>query len=249
MNDLQDSISQYQDAAVELRKLLAEAHQAIRDLRQERKDLRRQREEFVNGEDIVRKLDRSVADGIKAYEDGMITAIRDATEKVYERFDTIMLVCLGEDPESVRKGKKSVTDLIREVIRAREMPIKITEEIHIEMSPKTKADQKSTNIDVLMKAFRSRGLDELPIILDSRVPDDTIWLVIPPVDDNDRRMIYEVNWRDGSGAVNCAEALLDYRRRSYQAEKKRLDAIPAAFKRKTGAGPARSGPNLRNPKP
>lgn len=242
MSDLDESIARYQQVLEAIHAAIPTAHQAIRDMREEQKKLRTVREEFVTADDLIKRLDRAVGEGIKAYEESMMAAIRTAQDRVYARFDAIMLIALGEDPESVRQGKQTVTDLLRELIRARNMPVKLTEEIHIEMSPKTKASQQYSHVDKMMKILRPAGIESLPILLDRRVPDDIIWLVLPPVEDTDRTTVYEMNWKTGAGAKEGADAILEHERKLYQAQKARLAAVPAAFKRKDRAGPARSGP-------
>lgn len=238
MTELEDTVARYQKVLEELRGIVPVAHQAIRDLKQEQRELKRQRDAFTSAEDLVKELDLRVATGIKKYEDGILEAIREAQQRVYRRFDQIMLVLLGEDPESVRSGKATVTQLAQELIRSRNLPVKLTEEIHVEMSPATRAKQKDAGLDRLLKLVRMKGFDDLPILTDSRIPDGVVWIVVPPVDESDRRMVYELDTNKGVGMEEAMEALLDYGRRKYQAEKAKLAKVPAAFRRREKAGPA-----------
>lgn len=36
------------------------------------------------------------------------------------------MICMGEDPQSVREGKKTIPDLIREFIAAKGLPYRLT---------------------------------------------------------------------------------------------------------------------------
>lgn len=241
MADLDDTIARYQAVVEDLRAQIPIAHQALRDLKHEQRELIRKREAFTSADDLVKELDLKVATGIKSYEEGMLDAIAEAQQRVYRRFDQIMLILLGEDPESVRQGKTTVVQLVRELVQSRNLPVKITEIVHLEMSPETKAKQKEQGIDALFKRLRMRGMDELPIITDSRVPADHVWIVIPPVEESDRRTVYDLDTGTKSGheaAMQALEALMDYRRRKYAYDKAELAKVPAAFRRKEKAGPA-----------
>lgn len=44
---------------------------------------------------------------------------------MWRRFDTITMIALGEDPASVRQGKKTVPDLIREFLAAKDLPYRL----------------------------------------------------------------------------------------------------------------------------
>ncbi|HEV2175248.1 MAG TPA: hypothetical protein VGR71_16865 [Nitrospira sp.] len=230
---MQDDIDRYTAAAVDLRELLRQTHEAISDLRRERAGLKRDRAEFVDSKDLIARLDKATGDGIKQFIDQMTAHIRETEETVTRRFDTILMICLGEEPSSVRKGERTVIELIREFVRSKKLAIKITEEVHLEMSHETAADQKQDEAVInTIKLFKPDGFDGLPIVYDSRIPRGTAYLVLPPANESDRRKVYEMNISSGAGCAEAHHGIIEFARRKYVAEKRRLDEVPAAFRRK-----------------
>jgi hypothetical protein len=71
---------------------------------------------------VTSEITQEVTAGLEAYDKQLAIAIAEATQAAYDRFDTIAMICLGEDPESVREGKRSVTDLIRLYLKTKGLP-------------------------------------------------------------------------------------------------------------------------------
>lgn len=225
-----DQLAQYIEASAELRKLITEAHQAIRDLRHEKKELRELRQSYLTNEDLKVKLDEAVGRGLATFNQALKSAIDDATQRVYDRFDTIMLICLGEDPVSVREGRRTVTELVTEFIRQRNLPIRVSEEVYLAMSPETKAREEHRIKKVFHAPLPSgRDVGSLPIVTDRRMKPGLALLVIPPEQDGERRVAVEINLDTGEGAAAAADELRSVWDRNQQ-------QIPAAFRKDSKQG-------------
>jgi hypothetical protein len=108
---------------IELRGLLTEGHGLVQDLTRllrEAREVRRNLPEAVN-----ERIGAAVDTGLTEYKDTLGKAIEDATDAVYRRFDTLAAICMGEDPKSVRDGKTSVPDLLRDYIAAKGLPYRL----------------------------------------------------------------------------------------------------------------------------
>ena len=109
-----------------LREATREAREAAKDLRAEVKAAREFRREFLATPELDARLGELTEDALKRYSDSIQQQIEKATQAVWNRFDTIAMICLGEDPKSVREGKKTIPDLIREFIAAKGLPYRLT---------------------------------------------------------------------------------------------------------------------------
>jgi len=101
------------DETAALRAAIREAHEAIQDLRLAMREAR----------EVAVELDRAAHDaldngireevqaGLASLGDAIDRAIDEATAKVFERFDTVRDVLLGEDKRSRRRGEPSLVDL------------------------------------------------------------------------------------------------------------------------------------------
>lgn len=114
------------ETLVALREVIREAREAAKDLRAEIRTARETRREFFAAPEMETRLKELTEDALAAYEQAIKKAIDDATQAVWNRFDTIVMIALGEDPESVREGKKTIPDLIREFIAAKGLPYRLT---------------------------------------------------------------------------------------------------------------------------
>jgi hypothetical protein len=99
-----------------LRTATREAHEAIRDLRTETK-----RAAAVAGEvaavadvEVEQRIAAAVAAGLEEYRATLDGAIKDATEAVFARFDTIRDTLLGETKRHRRRGEPSLPELIED---------------------------------------------------------------------------------------------------------------------------------------
>ena len=109
-----------------LREATREAREAAKDLRAEVKAAREFRREFLATPELDAQLGELTEAALKRYSDSIQQQIEKATQAVWNRFDTIAMICLGEDPQSVREGKKTIPDLIREFIAAKGLPYRLT---------------------------------------------------------------------------------------------------------------------------
>jgi hypothetical protein len=109
-----------------LREATRQAREAAKDLRAEMKAAREFRQEFLAAPELEARLKELTEAALASYDAGIAKAIKDATDAVWNRFDTITMIALGEDPQSVREGKKTVPDLIREFIAAKGLPYRLT---------------------------------------------------------------------------------------------------------------------------
>jgi hypothetical protein len=114
------------ETLVALREATREAREAAKDLRAEMKAAREARAEFFATPELDARLVELLTDAALArYSDSISEHIEKATAAVYNRFDTITMICMGEDPVSVREGKRTVPDLIREFIAAKNLPYRL----------------------------------------------------------------------------------------------------------------------------
>lgn len=99
--------------------------ETAKDLRAEAKAAKEARAEFFSAPELDARLGELTEAALARYSASIDEQIKKATEAVWNRFDTITMICLGEDPKSVREGKKTVPDLIREFIAAKGLPYRL----------------------------------------------------------------------------------------------------------------------------
>lgn len=109
----------------ELRAVVREAHEAIKDLRADMKAARELRERFLSAPELDEQMGKRVKEGLEEYGDTLQEAIAVAEKAMYNRFDVLTAICLGEDPESVKTGVTSIPDLLREYIATKDLPYRL----------------------------------------------------------------------------------------------------------------------------
>jgi hypothetical protein len=107
-----DTATQAIEALAQLRELVAEAHGAAKDLRLAIREARQLRSTLPD--EAARRIGESVDQGLAEYSASLEHGIDEATKAVYRRFDTIVAVCLGEDPESVAAGERTLEEILRD---------------------------------------------------------------------------------------------------------------------------------------
>jgi hypothetical protein len=122
MTDLEREI----ETLTALREATRQAREAAKDLRAEMKAAREFRQEFLATPELDARLKELTEDALARYSDGIDKQIQLATEATWRRFDTLTMICMGEDPKSVREGKKTIPDLLREFIAAKGLPYRLT---------------------------------------------------------------------------------------------------------------------------
>jgi hypothetical protein len=103
----------------DLRAVVREAHEAIQDLRTAIREARELRERFLAAPELAEQLGERVKEGLDEYGKVLQEAIKVAEQAMYNRFDVLTAICLGEDPESIRTGVTSMPQLLREFIATR----------------------------------------------------------------------------------------------------------------------------------
>jgi hypothetical protein len=99
--------------AEELRAATREAHEAIKDLTRITREakaaveLLRAEPDRILSEHVV----TTVREGLNQYQATLDKAINEATEKVYERFDKVTDILLGENRKAKLRGDPSITEL------------------------------------------------------------------------------------------------------------------------------------------
>lgn len=117
MSDLDREI----ETLTALREEIRRAHEVLKDLRAEIRAAREARQEFFAAPELEERLGVLTGEALARYDDNIKQQIDRATEAVWNRFDTITMIAMGEDPQSVREGKKTVPDLIREFIATKNL--------------------------------------------------------------------------------------------------------------------------------
>lgn len=109
----------------ELRELIRQAHEASQDLRQAVRDARELRDELPGRvKDVVaHTIGNEVNEGLQTYRDALAEAIASSTEKVYERFDKMAAILLGEDPKSLRAGNRSLPEMLANIAARAGTPV------------------------------------------------------------------------------------------------------------------------------
>jgi len=122
MTDLEREI----ETLTALREATRQAREAAKDLRAEMRSAREFRQEFLATPELDTRLKELTEAALAEYSATIDKNIKLATDAVWNRFDTITMIALGEDPQSVREGKKTIPDLIREFIAAKGLPYRLT---------------------------------------------------------------------------------------------------------------------------
>jgi hypothetical protein len=102
----------------ELDAKLREVNGTLKDIRAERRAV----EDLIarhSPDEVDAQFEAAVTEGLKDFSVSLDTAIKGATQAVYNRFDVIAGICLGEDAVSQRDGKEPLEVLIRQYVRAR----------------------------------------------------------------------------------------------------------------------------------
>jgi hypothetical protein len=125
MNGIPEHIQRELEVLQNLRAATREAHEAIRDLNAAMKSARELRDEFLNSDAVLEKLGNLVKAGLDEYDEVLKQAIKVAEKAMYNRFDVLTAICLGEDPESVKTGVTSIPQLLREYIASQGLPYRL----------------------------------------------------------------------------------------------------------------------------
>ena len=115
MTDPARLLVQLEAKAEELRELVREANGTLKDIRSE---YRRVEELIARGieNEVAARLQQELTTGLAEFSMALETAIQDATAAVYDRFDLIAGIALGEDWHSQQEGKEPLAELVRRYI-------------------------------------------------------------------------------------------------------------------------------------
>jgi hypothetical protein len=125
MSEIPEHLQRELEVLQDIRAATREAHEATRDLNAAMKAARELRDEFLNSDEVLEKLGTLVKAGLDEYDETLQHAIRVAEKAMYNRFDVLTAICLGEDPESVRTGVTSIPQLLREYIASQGLPYRL----------------------------------------------------------------------------------------------------------------------------
>lgn len=125
MKPIPDHLQRELEVLQELRAVVREAHEAARDLRADMKAARELRERFLSAPELDEQMGKRVKEGLEEYDETLQQVIKVAEAAMYNRFDVLTAICLGEDPESVKTGVTSIPDLLREYIATKDLPYRL----------------------------------------------------------------------------------------------------------------------------
>ena len=125
MDMIPDHLQRELEVLQELRAVVREAHEAVKDLRADMKTARELREQFLSAPELDEQMGKRVKEGLEEYDETLQRAIKVAEKAMYNRFDVLTAICLGEDPESVKTGVTSIPDLLREYIATSGLPYRL----------------------------------------------------------------------------------------------------------------------------
>lgn len=101
----------------DLKVAIREAHEILKDLKQMIKVAQQVRDEVIGAASILVNdaIEEAIRIGLAAYGKAIETAIEDATDAVYDRFDTLFENLMAVDKASVKKGDPSVYDMLEAI--------------------------------------------------------------------------------------------------------------------------------------
>jgi len=100
----------------QLRESTREAHGVLKDLRTATVAAKNLVHELTNAV-VTEQLEAAVEAGLEEYKTTLATAIDSATKAIFDRFDKIAKLLMGEDKQSVRAGKPSIPELAERMKR------------------------------------------------------------------------------------------------------------------------------------
>jgi hypothetical protein len=118
---MSDDWQELRDLLMEQRKVIREGHALVKDMTRLIDEARK----YTGSEEIRHRIEHTVEEGLKEYNDIQIASIEKGTAAVYARFDMLAAFLLGEDDASVRRGERSMPDLIREYLRTTKLPYEL----------------------------------------------------------------------------------------------------------------------------
>lgn len=118
-----DPIAEAEAVGTRLLDAIREAHGVLRDLRSAQAETRDATNKLrvAAQEAIDSGISAEVARGLADYQTALAEAIEMATEKVYERFDTLGDLLMGEDKHSRSRAEPSLAELVRAAQKERAM--------------------------------------------------------------------------------------------------------------------------------
>lgn len=111
-----------EELSAKLREERRLAHEAAQELRDAIKSFKEAKREFLSNEEIALALRKLGKREMERYSSEIAKAIAEGTQAAYDRFDAIIAICMGTDPQSVRDGQRSLEDLLRNFIDRRGLP-------------------------------------------------------------------------------------------------------------------------------
>jgi hypothetical protein len=101
----------------DLKVAIREAHEILKDLKQMIKVAVQIRDEVLAAAGVMVNdaIEEAVGIGLAAYNQAITTAMEEATEAVYERFDTLFENLMAVDKASVKKGDPSIYDMLEAI--------------------------------------------------------------------------------------------------------------------------------------
>jgi hypothetical protein len=100
----------------ELREVIREANGMLKDLDREKRNAANLITSRLSADALEKAIGELIDEGLKKYDDSLAKAIDMSEKRIWNRFDLIVAIALGEDAQSVRQGKPSIDDLIRQHI-------------------------------------------------------------------------------------------------------------------------------------
>lgn len=103
-----------QEAEESLRQATREAHEAIQDLRTIIKEAKEVIQDIRDaaGKEVSERLDPVIREHIKILGETTEAAMRESVEKVTGEFDKLSDILMGRTKKNVKRGEKSIPDLI-----------------------------------------------------------------------------------------------------------------------------------------
>jgi BMFP domain-containing protein YqiC len=115
MTSVTDAESRLDEKIAELDEKIREANGTLKDIRQAKREIDAAIKDF--GENVERRLETHVQQGLGHFSEQIDSAVQGATQAVYNRFDLIAALCLGEDARARSEGKTPLPELVAEYIR------------------------------------------------------------------------------------------------------------------------------------
>ena len=108
----------------ELRAATRAANEALKEIKLTLKEIKKVRDDIENRIKIA--FDEMIADVVKEslarYQESLDKAVEDGTNAVFKRFDDLAAIALGETKDQIRRGERTIPEIIEDIGARKQAP-------------------------------------------------------------------------------------------------------------------------------